>query len=585
MSFEDTERKAESVIGGSVPVCVRCGSVAHFIDGCCWEEVKLYLPRGQTDKQAELFSSADGWKKGELMRVTGQGTFFVLNKYFQLGEHEFKFRINGNEWRCSPFYATRGGGHTNNWMRVTQITGDGCVVRFLGWTSQSDLKPRDDEGGPRRVSALFGLNYISLNCMLKYLGKTSCSQVEVYGSWNNWTTPIELQKEYNLNDWVYVGSKIIEEGLHTYKFSIDGTFCLDIFRAVVSEGPFRNHLLDTSMPQSPFPAFKLKQAPRFEFITGLELSSRQIHGHSMDVLGEEVVVFGGVRNGQPWNGLISLRSSVASVQEFDDCPDDTPGPSAFHQTMILGHQLAVFSGSGDIVLEDYYKFCTNQRNWKRFSFKSNSSFQRQMFSSAYRKGSGRVYFFGGYFRNLDSDLETNFNDLLVLNCPIMKMITLRLRDKTPPQGRHAHSANFINFQMLVFGGRNLSSGKTQVFFFFFLIDLFDHEKLRWETLKPEGKSPCARFGHASTVVAKTLFIYSGDASDSPQSSQLLNDLWAFDLDCFIWIEVQMPKVWSQGRVFSRMCALDESLFLYGGKTEADVKSEEEKGMLVIHLSS
>lgn len=581
----------EFILGNAVPLCSLCGAASHFKENCTAEEVLFILPITNGDEYAELFTSADEWKLGERMRINNRRAMFVLRRCLLPGNYEFKFRVNGLKWRCSPFFPTTSQNRdaANNSIRIQACVRDAVLVRSFAASSDSEasLSTTDLSLGPKKkYNAIFVLNFVSLNCMLKTIGQLSYSRVEVWGSWNNWTAPVEMEREYKSNDSILIGHKNLISGSYFYKFRIDGHFCLDMFRPEFREGGYANHLLELKTAEDPFILRRssILHGTEINFISSPVLSALAIHGHSMDVIGEDIYIFGGFWNGNETNALIRIGNTSKELKVIETKDSEACPPTSFHFSMVYGQKLVVFGGQGDNMLRNYHSFFTPTNQWKRFHLLQDSVYRRKGFSSAYRRGSGRIYFFGGVSAHPETGETRYHNDLLVLHVPILKMIELRLKDKVTVEPRQMHSANYIEFQMLVFGGKSGEGEKVRVLDELLSIDLFDHERLRWVYLKPEGERPAARFGHASETIGNNLYIYGGDASTNDKARNLLNDLWGYELTLNYWRRIDLPEEWAKGRVFSCMTSLDDTLFIFGGLTEQPLETEKEKSILTISFT-
>lgn len=588
MDYDRSEFDRAVLLGPIVHLCSSCGSASHLSDNCTAKELLLVLPKSPKELTAELWSSLDQWKRGELMRVDEEKECFLIRKCFPPGRHEFKFKVDRENWRCSSLYPTTGDyPDANNWLKSSSFGLDPFFARTYLPTSQSEIKfVSEVDHQKMRYNVIFVLNFISLNYMLKILRKTSCEKVEIWGSWNNWASPLEVQKEYKSNKSILTCQKVLELGFYTYKFCIDGEFCLDVFRATTKENNFSNHFIDLRNEKefAPEDSLDLSKPAQFQFVLDQKLTSQKIFGHTISAVGEKFYVFGGVTNGKHWNGIIEIGYYSKEVEINDRWGIDAPRPLSFHTAITFGQKLVFFGAIEDNLVQNYHSYCTIQKNWKIFDIESYQALKRKYFSTASRKGSGRVYFFGGYFLDSKTGAEQNYNNLLMLDVSVLKLSELKMRNKVNPEPRHHHSANMIEYVMYVFGGRQLSNDKVKVFDELLMLDIFDHEKLLWIHLQPEGATPCARFGHASEVIGANLFIFAGDSSADPSKRELLSDLWCFDSRARFWKQITIPEQWKSGRVFSEMAAIDETLLIYGGDFEAEPDSPTEMGALKIKFS-
>lgn len=591
MDSQLCQNENEVLLGNSLPLCSLCGAVSHFKENCTAEEVVFLLPMSEDGAKVELFTSVDGWMNGEPMRALKKRGMFALRMCLFPGSHEFKFRVNSIKWVCSPFYQTRlnQAGETNNIIKILPCVRDAVLVRAFEPNSEQDIVVNGSESGDgskKKFNVIFVLNYVSLNCILKAIGQLKYEKVEVWGSWNGWATPVEMEREYKANEYILIGQKTLLSGYYLYKFKIDGQFCLDIFRPDVKDGGFANHFLELKPTEDPLLLRRPSAISEYEFgfISSPVLSALSIHGHTMDVIGEDILVFGGYWNGVETNAIIKIGNSNRELKVIEAPNQEVSPPSSFHTSMTFGQKLVVFGRQSDQVWKHYYTFYTPSSQWRSFNLFQTSVFKRRGFASAYRRGSGRIYFFGGYFVDPATQTIQLFADLHVLHVPILKLAELRLRDKSGVIPRHGHSANFIGFQMVVFGGKTGSGKDTRLLDELLVIDMFDHERLKWKAIKAEGEQPAARFAHASEGIGNFLYIYGGDACPDESGKRLLNDLWELNLIVGSWRRIQLPGEWRKGRVHSRMASIDDTLFIFGGLSDHAFETDIEKSILTVTFS-
>ncbi|KAI9261973.1 hypothetical protein BY458DRAFT_515470 [Sporodiniella umbellata] len=144
----------------------------------------------------------------------------------------------------------------------------------------------------------------------------------------------------------------------------------------------------------------------------------------------------------------------------------------------------------------------------------------------------KIYLVGG--RLLKS--YTLSNSLLEIDTETFQVRLINDAQGTPPRPRHEHSVDTIGHRYLVvFGGLCYNSvGENDVF-------VYDTLKNTWCVPHISGQFPHLRFGHASAVVGKDLYIHAGAQIDSDSSYIIYDDLYKLDCQQWIWYKYEHPE--------------------------------------------
>ena len=106
-----------------------------------------------------------------------------------------------------------------------------------------------------------------------------------------------------------------------------------------------------------------------------------------------------------------------------------------------------------------------------------------------------------------------------------------------PEPRQSHSAVLVDrCRIFVCGGvgQHLPSGEA-----FSDVWIFHLDTLLWLKAEPSGGAFPGRGGHSATMLGRLMLIFGGAAGAS--SSSHFNDLWAFDVDHHLWVQVQTEQ--------------------------------------------
>ncbi len=137
----------------------------------------------------------------------------------------------------------------------------------------------------------------------------------------------------------------------------------------------------------------------------------------------------------------------------------------------------------------------------------------------------------------------------------------------PPRARHIAVLDRARDRMLIHGGRQReeTSGPYDLLDDLWALDL---EEDTWEQLETTGGGPSARSSHAGAVIGDQLFVFGGNASTSGLSYQPMDDLWILDLETLAWTE--RGTTGTPGpRLFHAMTPAADggSLFVFAGGDE------------------
>lgn len=556
-------------------ICNTCGSIGHKTGFCTADITHILFDAAPAVKRVDFYSSSDRWQTGEEMKRIPNTNQFELYKTFPLGEHQFKFIVDGSKWSHSPRYpVVYHAGVANNCIKVNPIIRESFVIRSFQ-IFQERHPPESAEG--KKYEVIFLLSYISLSFIQMREKITQPKKIEIWGSWNNWESGSPMLIEAKSNVDIYRANKWLEPKQHYYKFRIDGNWVLDPYRKIVTVDGIQNHTIDfseqleTEQRENARNLGNFSEPAEVEFIANEQLSHLYLFGHTLNALGGKLYIFGGQVRETFTNTTYVFNYKTKTVQNLEMSDVNGPPALAFHKTVVYGEKLILFGGHNEQNCDDYHTYSVLTKRWTHFDIKNNPM-RCEKYTVLRKKDSGRLYFFGGYFCSADDEAERNYNDLYVLYLNVMKFSKLTLQDKVAPECRCNHSAVFFGWNMFIFGGCQIQGMHRKIFNDVFYIDLFDHEKLQWNELITHGQKPEPRYAHASDIIGSFMFVYGG-ATQREERDVLFNDLWALNILQKTWSRVVLSVPLNIQRCYSAMCAVENSLFIYGGKLDRGVNLE------------
>ena len=135
----------------------------------------------------------------------------------------------------------------------------------------------------------------------------------------------------------------------------------------------------------------------------------------------------------------------------------------------------------------------------------------------------------------------------------------------PPIEMHSCTYNKNKNELIIFGG--YSKGELLNTMYSFSLETKTFSKIEYSN---QDIIPIPRSSHSALIVDSILYIFGGSAKDG----QLLNDLWKFDLNTFMWEKLSpeeneeetVKKDWPKPRSGHSMCYQgNNTMYLFGGK--------------------
>ena len=145
-----------------------------------------------------------------------------------------------------------------------------------------------------------------------------------------------------------------------------------------------------------------------------------------------------------------------------------------------------------------------------------------------------------------------FNDLYVFDTVALRWTKPDVYGQ-PPSPRRAHTSNYYNGQLIVFGGGNGIGALNDVH----SLDITDPSRLEWRKLECKGKTPIGRGYHSRNLVDGKLIVIGG--SDGHMS---FNDIHILRLDTQVWYQVKTDEV--HNRLGHTATQVGSYLFVVGG---------------------
>ena len=567
-----SENRKKPIKPTSTKPCQICQMIGHSEGYCAtyYQKIKFSY---QNAKKVTFWSSINNWQRGEEMKKIDNSNF-ILKKIFPIGRYEFKFRVNDDFWVISDFYDVKEkNGNFNNCIYVDPYQAENSILSNFTKDNKIYLKMQ------------FSLQEWNVKMILKRnkIDKNLDSvKIEIYGSWDNWENPILLEKKLKNNFIIFIGKKIIPDipkGIYQYKFKIDQKWILDIVRnRIKDEKGNLNHFFKYQKKKQ---QKKLKIKITYKKITLNEIGLNGLSGHSLNIVNNQIYIIGGINRNNYSNTIYTIKLKNWVINEID--MDDPNGPDliAFHKTILYGDKIIVYGGQTERTISNkYHTFNTFTKKWTYFNLKNN--IKKEQFSSAYKKDSFRIYFFGGYYYHPDLKEEKTFNDLSVLHLDLMFIEKLVTKNK--PKARLNHSANMFGWKMYIFGGTNIKNYKYETFNDIHKIDLSDHENLIWEEIKPKGKLPEKRYGHLSLAYKNQIIIHGGKINKGIRKEFYYSDFWVFDIFRCEWNEILYEFGFSEiKRAYHSGSIYKNDLYIFGGKFSKKIGKSNTNDIFVVPL--
>lgn len=155
-----------------------------------------------------------------------------------------------------------------------------------------------------------------------------------------------------------------------------------------------------------------------------------------------------------------------------------------------------------------------------------------------------------------------FRDLYVFDTVSLRWSKPEVLGNAVPTARRAHSANYWNGHIIIFGGGNGVGALNDVW----LLDVRDPSRLEWKELSCDGKIPIGRGYHTGNVVDDKLIVIGG--SDGHMS---FNDIHVLRLDTRTWYQVKTDEV--HNRLGHTSTQVGSYLFVFGGHDSKGYSNE------------
>ncbi|CDH55861.1 related to kel1-involved in cell fusion andmorphology [Lichtheimia corymbifera JMRC:FSU:9682] len=144
----------------------------------------------------------------------------------------------------------------------------------------------------------------------------------------------------------------------------------------------------------------------------------------------------------------------------------------------------------------------------------------------------------------------------ILNIANKQWNRIRMEGHLPVE-RSRHSASIADGIMYVWGGQR--AGRYLNDMIAFNTTTYPSNS-HWEFIKPNNEGPSARAGHVSVVFDNKLYIFGGTDGD-----HLYNDVWAFDLQSRLWMQVPAVGYIPIPRTDFSASLVDGVMYIFGGR--------------------
>ncbi|ORY93052.1 hypothetical protein BCR43DRAFT_444305 [Syncephalastrum racemosum] len=211
--------------------------------------------------------------------------------------------------------------------------------------------------------------------------------------------------------------------------------------------------------------------------------SRPLRAHTVNLIGEQLFVFGGCDIKTCFNSLYILDMDAMTWSKPRTLGQPPP-PCRAHSSTLVERDL----GSG-----------------KRAHY---------------------LYMFGG------GDGPNYFNDLYVLHADTLTW-SKPITEGIPPSPRRAHATCLWNDKIIVVGGGDGARALADVH----LLDISDPMRPRWSQIKPSGTPPIARGYHTANLVKDKLIVFGGS-----DGHECFSDVHVLDLVANRWAQIELDRI-------------------------------------------
>ncbi|KAI7852261.1 hypothetical protein BDC45DRAFT_545991 [Circinella umbellata] len=231
--------------------------------------------------------------------------------------------------------------------------------------------------------------------------------------------------------------------------------------------------------------------------------SRPLRAHTINLIGEQLFVFGGCDIKTCFNSLYVLDMDTMTWSKPKTL-GQAPPPCRAHSSTLVERDL----GSG-----------------KRGHY---------------------LYIFGG------GDGPNYFNDLYVLHTDTLTWSKPKC-EGTPPSPRRAHTTCLWGDRIVIVGGGDGARALSDVH----MLDIADPGRPRWTQIKPLGSPPIARGYHTSNLVKDKLIVYGGS-----DGHECFSDVHILDLATNRWNQIELDRI--VPRLAHSATQVGSYIFIIGG---------------------
>ncbi|KAI9495965.1 hypothetical protein BDB00DRAFT_178716 [Zychaea mexicana] len=225
-------------------------------------------------------------------------------------------------------------------------------------------------------------------------------------------------------------------------------------------------------------------------------------GHASAVLpSDQILIFGGVHRNTGKRELISIDSNSLSVNSLSTA-GDLPSPRCYATFVSIGNFALLYGGEPTMPDE---------------------------------KWDPHVYIYNSSNRH---------------------WTRIRMEGHIPVE-RSRHTSVMVDGAMYIWGGQR--AGRYLDDMVAFNTNTYPSNP-QWEYITPNGDGPSARAGHASVIFDNKLYIFGGTDGD-----HLYNDIWAFDLQARIWMQVPAVGYIPVPRTDFSCAMVDGVMYIFGGR--------------------
>lgn len=266
---------------------------------------------------------------------------------------------------------------------------------------------------------------------------------------------------------------------------------------------------------------------------------------------------------QPQQSTAKVQKSTALWKKLtDNNTAGNPEERTGHAVALLDDILYIIGGVNSknacLPMNFVETYSLQTHEWSRKHCSGEAPTTRSSIQNVALDKQGTQFFFGGYF------VEEFYNDAYCFS--LRRLHWTKVAGNLDRVSRRAYfSLDKVGDELYIYGGR----GKTDIFEDLIKV-VYDpaSNTATCEKVVAIGDKPTERFGHASTVIGRSIFMFGGW-----DGKACLNDLLEFSTHSKIWYNISVNAFGQKPSPRYRLeaSALNDKMYLFGGVNDHQKK--------------